>query len=189
MKRISQGAAAIGAAALFLVQPTTVSANCLGTNQLKPVAYQSTAAGAASQSGPRSPFEPTVREHREPERALIVGLWKVTFTSGGQVTDVGFDAWHADGTETLNDVSPISHNVCLGVWAQTAPRTFQLKHMVLRFDAAGTFIGTAVLKETNIVNREGTAFTGTFTIEFFDLADTSLFVGAGEVTGERVTLE
>jgi hypothetical protein len=189
MKRIAQGAAAVVAAALFLVHPTNASAHCLGTNQLKPVAHQSGAAGAASHSGPRSPFEPTVREHRESERAVIVGLWKVTFTSGGQVTDVGFDAWHSDGTETLNDVSPISHNVCPGVWAQTAPRTFQLKHMVLSFDEAGTFIGTAVLKETNIVSHDGNTFTGTFTIEFFDLADTSLFVGAGEVTGERVTLE
>jgi len=189
MKRITQGAAAISAAALFFVHPATVSANCLGTNQLKPVAYQSGAAGAASHSGPRSPFEPTVREHRESERAVIVGLWKVTFTSGGQVTDVGFDAWHADGTETLNDVSPISHNVCLGVWEQTGPQRFQLKHMVLRFDEAGTFIGTAVLRETNIVSRDGNTFTGTFTIEFFDLADTSLFIGAGEVAGERVTLD
>ena len=189
MTRITPGAAAIGAAALFLVQPTIVSANCLGTSQLKPVAYQSTAAGAASHGTPRSPFEPTVREHREPERAVIVGLWKVTFTSGGQVTDVGFDAWHSDGTETLNDVSPISHNVCLGVWAQTAPRTFELKHMVLRFDEAGNFIGTAVLRETNVVNHNGNAFTGTFTIEFFDLAERSLFIGSGEVTGERVTLD
>jgi hypothetical protein len=182
-------AAAIGAAALFLAHPTTASANCLGTPSQKPIAYQSGAAGVASHHGPRSPFEPTVRDDREAERAIIVGLWKVTFTSGGQVTDMGFDAWHGDGTETLNDVSPISNNMCLGVWAQTAPRTFQLKHMVLRFDGAGTFIGTAVLRETNIVNHEGNAFTGTFTIEFFDLAGASLFVGSGEVTGERVALD
>jgi hypothetical protein len=45
------------------------------------------------------------------------------------------------------------------------------------------------LKEANIVSHDGNTFTGTFTIEFFDLADTSLFVGAGEMTGERVTLE
>ena len=119
MKRIGSLIAAAGAVAVFLV-PTSAAANCLGTPLAASVAYQS--GPASSYTGPRSPFEPTVRD-REPERALIVGLWKVTFTSGGQVTDVGFDAWHSDGTETLNDVSPISHNVCLGVWKQTGPRS------------------------------------------------------------------
>jgi hypothetical protein len=31
----------------------------------------------------------------------IVGLWNVQFVADGQVIDAGFDAWHADGTETL----------------------------------------------------------------------------------------
>src|SRR5215475_7071732 len=31
----------------------------------------------------------------------IVGLWNVTFSSGGQVVDVAYDAWHSDGTEIL----------------------------------------------------------------------------------------
>src|SRR5579863_1508681 len=46
----------------------------------------------------------------------IVGLWNVTFLSGGQVVDVAFDAWHGDQTEILNDYTdPIEGNVCLGV--------------------------------------------------------------------------
>jgi hypothetical protein len=188
MKRIVTVVAA-GAVAMFLVRAEAASANCLGAPVLKPIAYQSGSAGFAPQIGSRSPFEPTVREHRDAEAAVIVGLWKVTFTAGGQVTDVGFDAWHSDGTETLNDVSPISHNVCLGVWKQTGPRRFELKHMVLRFDASGAMIGTAILRETNIVNREGDVFTGTFTIDFLDLEGHVVFSGAGEVAGERVTVE
>lgn len=113
----------------------------------------------------------------------------MTFTSGGQVTDVGFDAWHSDGTETLNDVSPISHNVCLGVWVQTGPQRFQLKHMVLRFDPSGAMIGTAILREIITVSRNGDAYTGTFTIEFLDLERHIAFTGAGEVSGERVTVD
>ena len=113
----------------------------------------------------------------------------MTFTSGGQVTDVGFDAWHSDGTETLNDVSPISHNVCLGVWVQTGPQRFQLKHMVLRFDPSGAMIGTAILREIITVSRNGDAYTGTFTIEFLDLAGTMVFQGSGEIVGERITVD
>ena len=114
MKRIMQGAAAVVAAALFLVHPTNASAHCLGTNQLKRVAHPSGAAGAASTAGHEvhSSRPCACTENR---RAVIVGLW--------------------------------------------------------------------------IVSHDGNTFTGTFTIEFFDLADTSLFVGAGEMTGERVTLE
>jgi hypothetical protein len=187
MKRIGSFIAAAGAVAMFLVHPTSAAANCLGTPLATAVAYQSGAAG--SSTAPRSPFEPTIREHRAAERAVIVGLWKVTFTSGGQITDVGFDAWHSDGTETLNDVSPISRNVCLGVWKQTGPRSFELKHMVLRFDPSGALIGTAILREINTVNREGDAFTGTFTIEFLDLEEHVVFTGAGEIRGERVTVD
>src|SRR5882672_11829001 len=33
----------------------------------------------------------------------IVGLWNVNVYSGDVVVDVAFDAWHADGTEVLND--------------------------------------------------------------------------------------
>jgi hypothetical protein len=77
----------------------------------------------------------------------------------------------------------------LGVWKQTGPRRFELKHMVLRFDASGAMIGTAIQRETNIVNREGDAFTGTFTIDFLDLEGHVVFSGAGEVAGERVTVD
>jgi len=40
-----------------------------------------------------------------------------------------------------------------------------------------------------VVNRRGDHFAGTFTIEFFDLAGNSIFTGAGEITGERITVD
>jgi hypothetical protein len=89
----------------------------------------------------------------------------------------------------LNDASPVSHNVCLGVWQQTGRRTFQLKHPAFRYDATGNLIGTLVLRETNVVNRAGDRFSGDFTIQFFDLAGTMIFEGAGQITGERVTVD
>ena len=121
------------------------------------------------------------------EHPSIVGLWKVTLTSGGSVIDVGFDAWHSDGTETLNDSSPISNHICLGVWTQTARREFRLKHPAFRYADDGSLIGTLLLRETNMVNRSGDRFTGTFSIEFFDLDGNSIFQGSGEIVGERVT--
>ena len=181
--RVWAGAAAAGS---FLILAANADASCVGGMSPKPVAYQ--AAGATlSRTIPSNPFEPTVKERSE--HPSVVGLWKVTFTVGGEVTDVGFDAWHSDGTEVLNDVSPISHNVCLGTWVQVGIRTFKLKHMILRFDGSSNFIGTAILRETVVVNRAGSAFTGPFTLEFFDLDGNSVFTGAGDIAGERVTVD
>jgi hypothetical protein len=177
------GAVAVGS---FLMVPVEADASCLGGMPAKPIAYQS-ATATVSGTAPASPFTPTAKERAE--HPIIVGLWKVTLSVGGEVTDVGFDAWHSDGTEVLNDVSPISHNVCLGTWVQVGIRTFKLKHMILRFDGGGNFIGTAILRETNVVNSAGNAFAGTFAIEFFDLDGNPVFNGAGDITGERVTVD
>lgn len=172
----------VATAVVITALPARALAGCGGElSMLRPAAFRAGNAGALRlASGP----PPLSRE-----QASIVGLWKVTLTSAGAIVDIGFDAWHADGTETLNDVSPISHNVCLGVWAQTGHRTFQLKHPAFRYDAAGNMIGTLVLREINTVDRAGDRFTGTFTIEFFDLSGASIFKGEGEIAGERVTVD
>jgi len=145
--------------------------------------------GRLAQSGPARAHGSDWDGPDVDHRASIVGLWQVTLVADGTVVDVGFDAWHADGTETLNDASPVSHNVCLGVWQQTGRRTYQLKHPAFRYDPAGNVVGTLVLRETNVVDRTGSRFSGTFTIQFFDLAGAMIFEGSGQITGERVTVD
>ena len=124
---------------------------------------------------------------REPS---IVGLWKVAFLAGGQVIDQGFDAWHADGTETLNDfVPPTTGNVCLGVWERTGARTYKLKHLSWNYDANGNAIGIVVIHELVKLDRSGNSYQGTLTVEVFDLHDTLLFQDSGELTGRRITAD
>jgi len=181
--RLFYSVVVIAAATVGIVLPARADASC-GDKALARIAPSSLNLNAAPRVTAVAHFD-----NESDQRAAIVGLWQVTLTAGGEVIDVGFDAWHADGTETLNDVSPISHNVCLGVWKQTGRRTFELKHPAFRYDAAGNYIGTLVLRETNVVSRNGNRFSGTFTIEFFDLTGTSIFMGAGEIVGERVTVD
>jgi hypothetical protein len=176
-----------GAIVLSLALPSAVSADCGGAAL---TALARTGAGFRVQDvRPQAVAAQNDQIAFDDHRPLIVGLWKVTMVADGAVIDIGFDAWHGDGTETLNDASPVSHNVCLGVWAQTGRRTFQLKHPAFRYDAAGNVIGTLVLRETNVVNVAGNRFTGTFTIQFFDLAGAMVFEGSGQITGERVTVD
>jgi hypothetical protein len=123
--------------------------------------------------------------NREPS---IVGLWKVDLIMDGQVIDRAFDAWHGDGTETLNDaVSPLLGNVCLGVWEQTGRRTYTLKHPSWSYDNNGTLNGTVIIGEVVTLDRSGKSYHGTVTYDVFDLNDQLIFEGQGEVSGTRIT--
>ncbi|MGA2184824.1 MAG: hypothetical protein ABSH47_17530 [Bryobacteraceae bacterium] len=118
----------------------------------------------------------------------IVGLWQITFVSGGQVVDVGFDAWHSDGTEMLNDTPPpATGNVCLGVWTQSGRMTYKLKHPSWTFDNAGNLTGTAVIRETVTLGTTRNNFAGTFTIDFYDNSGNSTGNFTGQVQATRIT--
>ncbi len=125
-----------------------------------------------------------------PSGATLVGLWHIKVISGGQVVLQAIDAFHADGTETLNDTSaPSSGNVCLGVWTQSGPRTYKLKHPFWRWDPAGNLIGSAVIREEVTVDKSGQTFSGTAKLDFLDLSGNVLFQIQQQVTGERITVD
>ena len=120
----------------------------------------------------------------------IVGLWYATFTSGGQTVDVAFDGWHSDGTEILNDyVNPIEGNVCLGVWVQTGPRTFKLKHPSWAFDTTGTLTGTVLIRETVTVSPDGNSYRGNYTYDIYDTTGAFVTELTGTVAATRIRPE
>jgi len=128
-------------------------------------------AGAPAQSGP-----------------AIVGLWSVVFYSGGAIVDEAFDAWHGDGTEILNDFTdPIEGNVCLGVWTQTGPQTFKLKHPSWTFDTSGNLTGTALIQETVAVAAGGNQYEGPYSISFFDTSGNPVGAFTGTIKASRIT--
>jgi hypothetical protein len=120
----------------------------------------------------------------------IVGLWNVTFTSGGQTVDVGFDAWHSDGTEILNDyTNPIEGNVCLGVWIQTGPQIYRLKHPSWSFDNTGTLLGTVIIRETVILSPDGNSYKGPYTYDVYDTTGAFVAEYKGTVAATRIKVE
>ena len=119
--------------------------------------------------------------------ATIVGLWNLTFSSGGQVVDVAFDAWHSDGTEILNDyTNPIQGNVCLGVWEQTGPRSYKLKHPSWSFDGNGNLLGTVIIGEKVTVSPDGNNFSGSYTYDVYDVAGNFQVEYTGQVKATRI---
>jgi hypothetical protein len=124
------------------------------------------------------------------EDATIVGLWDVKFIVDGQIVDEGFDQYHSDGTEILNDsVPPITGNVCLGVYAKTGASTLKLRHPSWIYDATNTIaIGRATILERVTLDRFARSFKGTFTIQFRDLAGNQLAPDfSGQLRGDRIT--
>jgi hypothetical protein len=120
----------------------------------------------------------------------IVGLWDVKFISDSQIVDEGFDQYHSDGTEILNDTPPpAAGNVCLGVYEKTGPRTFKLKHPSWIYDPTNTIVvGKAIILETVTVDKGGRTFTGTFIVQFVDLSGNSLGPDlTGQLKGDRIT--
>jgi len=117
----------------------------------------------------------------------IVGLWNVTFSSGGQVVDVAFDAWHSDGTEILNDyTNPIEGNVCLGVWQQTGIRTYKLKHPSWSFDSNGNLQGTVIIGEKITVSPDGNSYSGSYTYSIYDTSGNFLEQFTGQIKATRI---
>jgi hypothetical protein len=120
----------------------------------------------------------------------IVGLWNVTFTSGGQVVDQGFDSWQLGGTEILNDTPPpATGNVCLGTWMQLSPHVFKLKHPSWTFDNSGNLTGTAVITEQVTVDALSNNYQGPYSYDIYDLNGSRLQHFTGTITGKRITVD
>jgi hypothetical protein len=124
------------------------------------------------------------------DQQTITGLWDLKFIADNQVVDEGFDQYHSDGTEILNDTPPpAAGNICLGVWAKTGALTLKLKHPSWIYDPTNTFvIGTATILEQITLDPNGDSFAGTFTVQLRDLSGTSLGPDlTGQLQATRIT--
>lgn len=138
-----------------------------------------------------------------PEDASIVGMWKFTFISQGNLThnppipdgvmlDFGYTLWHGDGTEFTNSGgrAPVTQNFCLGVWRRAARNTFQLNHFAFSYDAATGALNARVnIREEVIVAPDGNSYAGTFTIDVYAPNGSHVDHVGGKVTGQRLTVD
>ena len=125
----------------------------------------------------------------------IVGLWHIKYFVGNSKTlwDEGFEQWHSDGTELSNDnaVPPSLGNVCVGVYKQTGPRTFKLRHVTWNFDVSGALTGTFELLQTVTVSNNGRTFIGTYTSDSRDLSGNIIpsLHAEGVLSATRITVD
>lgn len=195
-----QGRAVVAAFVLSALTAVSASANCGISGSSNPQAYQH-----ATQSFKRMQDKlQSLRAARalasdgpEAGTPTIVGLWHVAFlldpnggfsTAGPNVFDEGFDAWHADGTETLNDIPvPASGNVCLGTWTQSGPLTYLLKHVTWVYDPTNTtLVAVGTITEQITLDAAGNHYTGTATFNGLDLTGANVFQMSTSIVAERI---
>ena len=123
-------------------------------------------------------------------QGAIVGMWSVTLSANGGTFDWGYQVWHGDGTEIMNSGSraPATENFCLGVWAQTGPFSYKLNHFALSYDATGALNARVNIKENVNVDPKGNAFSGPFTADIYNPSGGLLQHVAGQIVGQRVTV-
>jgi hypothetical protein len=157
---------------------------------LAPAAQAIENSAAVSPEGPSSQADWLQAQPQAGSDIPIIGLWNAIWVSSGTTVDVGFDQWHSDGTEVLNDTPPpASGNVCLGTSEKIAPRTYSLVHPAFNFDAAGTtLVSIFIEREQVTVLPDGNNFTDIFTWDSYDFSGQP-FPGyhlTGILTGKRI---
>jgi hypothetical protein len=174
--------------AAFMVLAVGLSASALASCGDSLSAMAAGAAAVHSQSRPIQPNTGATEGNGNNSR--IVGLWHIQFMVGDQTIQEAYQLWNAGGTEVHNpNVDPRSGNVCLGVWKHAPHGAFKLAHRVWSYDTNGNFMGTIHLSETLTLGDHGNTHSGTFTLDFFDPSGKFQFEVAGDVTGERISVE
>ena len=92
----------------------------------------------------------------------IVGLWEITSSYQGTVTDYLFSGWTSDGLEFDEDISPVLVNpICYGHWIKLKERTYAMTHPYFDMSAAtGLWEGTSGYFDViATVSKDGKTFT------------------------------
>ena len=121
-------------------------------------------------------------------------MWLATYLDpAGAVWNQGFQQWHSDGTELSvdNAVPPSLGNVCIGVYKQTGPRSYTLRHVTWNWTSDGHLAGTFLLITTLTLDADGNVFSGTYVTDSFDLAGDPIpaLHAEGPIRGTRITVD
>ena len=134
------------------------------------------------------------------EVADIVGSWVVQIeddsgdTDAGLVTAAPGGVFLFTGAPLSPDPGPTSQfqqsSAGHGVWVSLGGSSYAISFAQLAYDQGGTFVGTAKVSATVVLDDREEGFTGVYRGRFFDPdGGAPLATFSGTVRGERVQLE
>ena len=187
MKSTTQGSLFAVGALVLLLQPSAQAACAAGGGKVG--LASSKLALKLQKQAPNGQSE-----NGNSNNSSIVGLWHTTFLFEGGVWDEAFEQWHSDGTELAvdNAVPPLLGNVCVGVYKQSGPRTYKLRHVTWNWDPSGApLAGTFLLLMTVTVDPHGDTFSGNWVSDSFDTFGNKIdeLHFEGSVSAERITVD
>jgi hypothetical protein len=135
----------------------------------------------------------------------IVGMWHVTFTAEGNdfgppdgtPLDNSLVVWHSDHTEIMASSRPAQDgDMCMGIWEKTGKFNYKLNHLAWFANDttnAPTGVGnptgpTRVFEEVTL-SPDGKHYTGTFTVDAYDLSGNLVAHVVGTIAATRVTID
>ena len=135
----------------------------------------------------------------------ITGMWHVTFTAEGNELgppdgtpiDNSLVVWHSDHTEIMASSRPAQDgDICMGIWQKTGKSKYKLNHLAwFANDAAnapsgiGNPAGPTRLLEEVTLDPDGKHYTGTFTVDAYDLSGNLVAHVVGTILATRVTVD
>jgi hypothetical protein len=120
--------------------------------------------------------------------ASLVGAWIVTVTRPGGVGK-NMLTFSSDGTFFRSgDTHPVLSGGH-GAWKRVGDRQFDATYVAFRFDPAGKWVGSQLVRAHFILSPDGNEFTGKAKVSTRDLEDKE--VGTSEVTpvARRIRVE
>ena len=135
----------------------------------------------------------------------IVGMWHATFTAEGNESgppdgapiDNSLVVWHSDHTEIMASSRPAQDgDICMGIWEKTGKFNYKLNHFAwFANDTAnapsgiGNPTGPVRLFEEVTLSPDGKHYTGTFTVDAYDVAGNEVAHVVGTIAATRVTID
>jgi hypothetical protein len=96
----------------------------------------------------------------------------ITFTSAGGLVEATSKAVSSGG---------------IGTWTRAGGGHFSITFRKYRFDPTGTFIGTTDISEDDLVDADGTTYTGHATTKVIDAKGTVIATFTSTAEAERMT--
>jgi hypothetical protein len=123
----------------------------------------------------------------------IDGTWDITLTvrncstGAAIVTITELTTFHFGGTLTSSTAGlpQAAKTPGHGVWSHVSDQTYAYSLKFLRFDAAGAYIGWAVVRQQAVLDLTGDEYTAAGGIEFYNTAGGLVMAGCSTTSATR----